>query len=214
MDEATARSILGLPPAPTRRQLGKAFRRAALASHPDKVPRSAGTAAAAAAADTFRRVKLAYDTLLAGLGEGGTDGSAGGTAASEGGLSGGRPQRGPFGPRPRPPSAATMAQAYASFRRRPSPSRDAGPNSQPRKRKRTYDPGASAVDRPDRAKPSRPKRHDDRWGRPCGGCAECLKAASVPRDTVKKNAARDKFKDVAVTSRPKRHKRQHRGARR
>jgi curved DNA-binding protein CbpA len=39
-----------------------------------------------------------------------------------------------------------------------------------------------------------------RWGQPCGGCAECRRAASVPTETRKKHAKLEQFRDVAVVS--------------
>eukprot|EP00037_Helgoeca_nana_P001775 m.29382 g.29382 ORF g.29382 m.29382 type:complete len:240 (+) comp12108_c0_seq1:134-853(+) len=221
MQVATALSILGLAPGATKKQITTKFKEAALIHHPDKDLSGDPEAAAA----RFRRVKEAYDTLVAELAPSHVRSAEPNTK-----------RRGPSGPSPQPFSTTVHSAAFASFTRQPatatatatataasSSTRPASSRTHPSppatgrvpkdsSNKSARGLSGKAPSRPRRDRPPQPERpqrqphaqepywrhHIDRWGKSCGGCEECIHAAKIPERTRKKQAAFRQFGDISV----------------
>ena len=203
--------MLGIPPDSSRRQVVAAFKKAALAHHPDK--NAVGDRDDATA--RFREAKTAYDVLMADFDRPWqrtsktTDPKSSYSSASN--ASAAPPRRGPMGPprppAPEPPSSKVRAAAFASFRPSTSTTQDKSSEQQQQQQPSPTNP----VNRPTSAQSSRSttstssrstprsgsdhssssstqpiwRTHANLWGQPCGGCRECRREAAVPSETVR-----------------------------
>lgn len=203
-----------VPPHPASipaKKIKQAYKRAALACHPDKNPDDADAGA------VFLTVKSAYDELLGAVGKpaqprGARPSGAGYQAWQEQARS----------------NSATMSAAFASFRPK-TEQKDASKDPVTKhkresaaSRKPAAATGSTSRSKPKRAEISRSGGHrqsgcggaprtaprarpwgvSPAWGAACGTCADCRAEAAVPSSTKKKRDKLNMFRDVAVEQRP------------
>lgn len=210
MDVARAFAVLGVPPDSSRRQVVAAFKKAALAHHPDKNAVDDRDEATA----RFREAKAAYDVLMADFDRPWPSSRATAKTAdpksSYSSASGASARRGPMGPprppAPEPPSSKVQAAAFASFRPSTSTTRDRSSEQQQQQQQprptnptntttstqpRSHIKTTSSRSTPrsgsdDSSSSTQPiwRTHSNLWGQPCGGCRECRREAAVPSETV------------------------------
>lgn len=201
-----------VPPHPLAvpiKKITRAYKRAALACHPDKNPDDTN------AVTLFLKVKAAYDELLGAVGKpaeqrGARPSTAGYQAWQEQARS----------------NPATMNAAFASFRPKTEQT-DASKDPAKRPRDSAAKPPADPTGSASRSKPkrvevarrqgggssgcggarrtaprTRPWGVSPAWGAACGTCADCRAEAAVPRSIKKKRDKLKMFADVAIEQRP------------
>ena len=206
-----------VPPHPLSvpiKKITRAYKRAALACHPDKNPDDTNAVA------LFLKVKAAYDELLGAVGKpaeprGARPSTAGYQAWQEQARS----------------NPATMSAAFASFRPKTEQT-DASKDHAKRPRDSAAKPPADPTGSASRSKPkraevarrrgggssgcgggqrtalprTRPWGVSPAWGAACGTCADCRAEAAVPRSTKKKRDKLKMFADVTIEQRPSKSK--------